>query len=58
MDFSGKEKLLQNLRNKAEELHEWMYENTSPETPVSEFEKMANQYAILCTRIYIIEKQW
>lgn len=58
MDITGKDKLLQNLRERAEELHEWMYEHTSPETPASEFDKVANEYAILCMRIYIIEKQW
>lgn len=58
MDLLGKDKLLQSLRNKAEELHDWMYTHTSPDTPVSEFLKIANQYAIIRTRIYIIEKQW
>ena len=58
MNITGKEKLLQNLRERAEELHEWMYEHTSPETPASEFDKVANEYAILCMRIYIIDKQW
>ena len=58
MDLLGKKRLLANLRKEAEEMLEWMYENTSPDVPVSEFEKVANKYAILCTKIYTIEKQW
>ena len=58
MDLLGKKRLLANLRKEVEEMLEWMYENTSPDVPVSEFVKVANKYAILCTKIYIIEKQW
>ena len=58
MDLLGKKRLLEKLRKEAEEMLEWMYENTSPDVSVSEFEKVANKYAILCTKIYIIEKQW
>lgn len=58
MDLLGKKRLLEKLRNEAEEMLEWMYDNTSPDVPASEFEKVANKYAILCTKIYIIEKQW
>lgn len=58
MDILGKNKLLQSLRDRAEELRQWMYEHTSPDTPAKEFVEVANQYAIIQTRIYIIEKQW
>lgn len=58
MDLLGKKRLLEKLRKEAEEMLEWMYENTSPDVSVLEFEKVANKYAILCTKIYIIEKQW
>lgn len=58
MDILGKNKLLQKLRDRAEELRKWMYEHTSPDTPGKEFEDVARQYAIIQTRMYIIEKQW
>lgn len=58
MDLLGKKKLVQRLREEADELRTWMYEHSSPETSASEFDKYANRYAIVCTKIYIIEKQW
>ena len=58
MDISGKRKLLESLREKADKLREWMYEHASTETRAAEFEVVANQYAIICTRIYTVEKQW
>ena len=58
MDLLGKKRLLDNLRKKADQMREWMSEHTSPDVPASEFVKVANMYAIICTRIYIIEKQW
>lgn len=58
MDIRGKNKLLEALRGEAAELRQWMGDHTSPSTPASEFCEVANQYAIICTRIYIIEKQW
>ena len=58
MDLLGKKKLVQRLRDEADEIRTWMHEHTSPETRASEFAVYANKYAIICTRIYIIEKQW
>ena len=58
MDLLGKKKLLERLRERADELRQWMHDNASPETPLTEFDKAANEYAIICTKIYIIEKQW
>lgn len=58
MKISGKTVFLEKLRTEAAEIRQWMHDNTSPDTPIAEFERMANRYAILCTRIYIIEKQW
>lgn len=58
MDLLGKKKLLERLRDEAEDLRQWMYQHTSPDTRAAEFETVANRYAIICTRIYIIEKQW
>ena len=58
MSWSGKNRIIQKLRNEAGELRRWMSEHTSPSTPASEFCEVANRYAIICTKIYIIEKQW
>ena len=58
MDLLGKKRLLQKLRDEAMEIREWMYSHTSPDTSAAEFETYSNRYAIICTRIYIIEKQW
>lgn len=58
MDYSGKKKIVSRLREEADELRQWMYSHTSPDTDAAEFCRVANDYAILCTRIYIIEKQW
>lgn len=58
MDLLGKKKLLESLRKQVEELRDWMFENSSPDVPISEFEKIANKHAILSIRIHIIEKQW
>lgn len=58
MDLLGKNRLLERLRDEAEDLRQWMYSHTSPDTRAAEFETVANRYAIICTRIYIIEKQW
>lgn len=58
MKLSGKTNILERLRNEADEIRQWIYENSSPDTPDAEFYRMANRYAILCTRIYIIDKQW
>lgn len=57
-DLLGKKKLLAKLREQADELRSWMLDNTSPDVSAEEFEKVANKYAILCTRIAVIEKQW
>lgn len=58
MDYTGKDKLIRRLREEADKLRQWMYSHTSPDTSVADFCRVANQYAILCTRIHIIEKQW
>lgn len=58
MNYSGKKKIVSRLRKEADELRQWMYSHTSPDTRSAEFCRVANDYAILCTRIYIIEKQW
>lgn len=58
MDLLGKKKLVDKLREEADELRAWMHDHTSPETRASEFAEYANRYAIVCTKIYIIEKQW
>lgn len=58
MSWSGKNRIIQKLRNEAGELRKWMSEHTSPSTPASEFCEVANKYAIICTKIYVIEKQW
>lgn len=50
--------VLEKLRCEAEILRAWMYSHTSPDCPIAEFESVANRYAIICTRMYIIEKQW
>lgn len=57
-DLLGKKKLLSKLREEADELRAWMLEHTSPDVSAEEFEKVSNRYAILCTRISTIEKQW
>ena len=57
-DLLGKKKLLARLREQAGELRAWMFDNTSPDVSADEFCKVANAYAILCTRIAVIEKQW
>lgn len=57
-DLLGKKKLLAKLRAEADELRSWMLDNTSPDVSADEFCKVANAYAILCTRIAVIEKQW
>lgn len=56
--LSGKQSIIQKLRGEADELREWLFSHTSPDTRASEFDKYANRYAIVCTKIYIIEKQW
>lgn len=58
MDTLGKRKLIQQLKDEAEELRQWLYSHTSPDTPIKEFDAVANRYAIVCTRIYIVDKQW
>ena len=58
MKLSGKQQLINTLRAEADELRAWMSEHSTPSTPIAEFDRVANRYAILCTRIYIIEKQW
>lgn len=58
MDLRGKKNLVERLRSEADDIRQWMYSHTSPDTSAAEFERMANRYAILCTRAYIIEKQW
>lgn len=58
MSWSGKNRVIQKLREEAGELREWMSGHASPDTPASEFFEVANRYAIICTKIYIIEKQW
>lgn len=58
MNLLGKKKLLAELREEAGELRDWMYNHTSPDTSVHEFEKYANKYTIICTKISVIEKQW
>lgn len=58
MDLLGKNRLIQKLRDEAENLREWMYSHSGPEISASIFCDVANKYAIICTRIYIIEKQW
>ena len=54
----GKTRILETLRTEAEELRDWMYNHTSPETSAAEFEEVARKYAVICTRIHIIDKQW
>lgn len=54
----GKNQILEGLRKKASEIREWLMENTSPDTSADEFSKVANDYAIICTKIYVVEKQW
>ena len=54
----GKNKVLEDLREKADALREWMLRHTSPDTTADEFCQVANDYAIIVTRIYTIEKQW
>lgn len=56
MDYSGKQKLLSELQIRAIELRTWLIENSSPDVKIKEWCDVANQYAILCTRMYIIEK--
>lgn len=58
MGLLGKNRLVQKLRSEADELRKWMFSNSGPSVPVAEFADVANRYAIICTRIYIIEKQW
>ena len=58
MSWSGKNRVIQKLRDEAGELRKWMSEHASPSTPASEFCDIANRYAIICTKIYVIEKQW
>lgn len=58
MFYTGKDKLIRRLREEADELRQWMHSHTSPDTGAAEFCRVANDYAIICTRIYIIEKQW
>ena len=53
-----KKKLVEKLREEAGELRGWMSDHSSPDTPASEFCEIANRYAIICTKIYIIDKQW
>jgi hypothetical protein len=54
----GKNQILESLRKKASEIREWLMEHTSTDTSAEEFSKVANDYAIICTRIYVVEKQW
>jgi hypothetical protein len=54
----GKNQILESLRKKASEIREWLMEHTSPDTSAEEFSKVANDYSIICTRIYVVEKQW
>ena len=58
MDLLGKKKLIEKLREQAGILREWMDAHSSPDTSAEEFCKVANDYAIVCTKIYVIEKQW
>lgn len=56
--YSGKHKLIEQLKDEAAELRQWMYDHSTPSTPASEFEVVANKYAIIQTRLYVIEKHW
>ena len=58
MDYSGKKEMTEQLRAQANKLRQWMMEHTSPDTGADEFCEVAGRYAILCTRIYLVEKQW
>jgi hypothetical protein len=55
---SGVKKITDQLRKEADELRQWMYEHSSPSTSARVFCEVANQYANLCAKIYIIEKHW
>lgn len=54
--YSNNNKLTQALREKANALRDWLYSHTSPNISADEFCKVANDYAILCAKIYITEK--
>ena len=47
----GKNQILESLRKKASEIREWLMEHSSPDTSAEEFCKVANDYAIICTKI-------
>jgi hypothetical protein len=55
---SGVKKITDQLRKEADKLRQWMYEHSSPSTSAQVFCEVANQYANLCAKIYIIEKHW
>ena len=58
MKLSGKQAIIKSLREEADNLREWMLEHCGTETSAAEFEKVANRYAIICTKVSVIEKQW
>lgn len=56
MDLSGKQLNLQRLRERADTLRSWLYNNIGTQSYI--YEEKTREYNILCVRIYIIEKQW
>lgn len=49
-------KAIEAYREEADTLRQWMLCNLTPSTPASEFCEVANRYAIVATRIYMVEK--
>lgn len=52
----NKKVILSELKEKADELYDWLYKHSSPDVSADEFCKVANDLAILSVKIHIIQK--